>query len=245
MASLRQSEGAPGLERRPAARGLRSRLLGGSTEGNERLTVLLGALLFVAFALLGVTIVLIHRTIVPHLFVGFFLLGPLALKLSSTGYRFMRYYTGAGEYRRKGPPATALRLLAPLFVASTIVVFASGVVLAVDGPASRETWFFVHKASFIVWIALGALHVLGHLPEMLSWLAGRAPVLARATEGDFGLGALVQARADAAGTSPLRGGAGRALAIAGACAAGVVIALLFIPDYAAWTVPGALGHLHH
>lgn len=245
MASLRQAGGALELEQSPPAAGVRAKLLGGSTEGNERLTVLLGALLFVSLAVLGVTIVLIHKLITPHLVVGFFLLGPVGLKLGSTGYRFMRYYTGARAYRRKGPPAAPLRLLAPLFVASTIVVFASGVLLAIEGPASRETWFFIHKASFIVWIVLAGLHVLGHLPEMLAWLAGRLPPQSRPHQGEWGMAALIESRAGGRATGVLRGGAGRTLAIAGACAAGLVIALLFIPDYAAWTAPGALGHLHH
>jgi hypothetical protein len=47
------------------------------------------------------------------------------LKLASTGYRFARYYTANPAYRRKGPPATPMRLLAPLVVISTVVVFGS------------------------------------------------------------------------------------------------------------------------
>ena len=51
-----------------------------------------------------------------HMFLGMLLLGPVALKMGSTGYRFVRYYTGADAYRRKGPPAIELRLLAPFVV---------------------------------------------------------------------------------------------------------------------------------
>ena len=41
----------------------------------------------------------------PHMFIGLVLIGPVALKLASTGYRFVRYYTGAPVYVAKGPPA--------------------------------------------------------------------------------------------------------------------------------------------
>jgi hypothetical protein len=224
---------------------MRSKLLGGSTEGNERLTILVGAVLFISFAALGVSIVRIRELIAAHLFIGLFLLGPIALKLGSTGYRFMRYYSGSREYRRKGPPPAPLRALAPLLVLSTLVVFASGVVLLLDGPASRGSWFFIHKASFIIWIVLAGLHVLGHLPEMLSWLAGALPAQRRAVGGEGGFAALLQARAESEVTGMVRGAAGRALAIAGACAAGLVIAVALIPRYLAWTAPGALAHLHH
>src|SRR5690242_12731571 len=76
----------------------------GGTEGNERLTVQAGAVLFVLLAVLGVTIALIGRLLWLHLFLGLLLIGPLAVKLASTGYRFARYYLGDGAYVRKGPP---------------------------------------------------------------------------------------------------------------------------------------------
>ena len=93
-----------------------ARLLGGGTNGNERLTSVSGALLLVLLAALGVTIIRIGQLLSVHMFIGMLLIGPLALKLASTGYRFTRYYTGDQSYRRKGPPALALRLLAPLVV---------------------------------------------------------------------------------------------------------------------------------
>src|SRR6266700_2655738 len=39
-----------------------------------------------------------------HMFVGLLLIPPVALKLASTGYRFVRYYTASPAYRRKAPP---------------------------------------------------------------------------------------------------------------------------------------------
>ena len=151
----------PSSRRRP-----RTRLRAGGTDGNERLTVLTGIVLIVLLAVLGVTILRIGQLLWVHLFLGLLLIGPVALKLASTGYRFVRYYTHEPRYRRKGPPAPALRLLAPLVVLSTVVVFASGVALLLLGPSSRSSLLLIHKVSFIVWLAVTAIHVLGHLPEI-------------------------------------------------------------------------------
>jgi hypothetical protein len=59
-----------------------------------------------------------------------------------------------------------LRLLAPLVVLLTIVVFASGVALIVVGPAGGIL-VGVHKASFILWFFVTAVHVLAHLRRLL------------------------------------------------------------------------------
>jgi hypothetical protein len=201
-------------------------LTGGGTTGNERLTTVVGATLIVLLAVIGVTIVRIHGLLSVHLFVGMLLIPPVLLKLSSTGYRFARYYTANPRYRRKGPPPLALRMLAPLVVLSTLVVLGSGVVLLFVGPSARPTWFPIHKDSFFVWVALMAVHVLGHLPAM--------PAVLRA---DYG-------RADEF-SSDVTGRAGRVLALAGALVAGVVLAILVIPDFSAWTSGSGVFHLFH
>jgi hypothetical protein len=141
-------------------------LFAGGTLGNELLTSTTGALLIVLLAVLGVSIIRIGSLLWVHLFVGLLLIGPLALKLASTGYRFVRYYTRNPRYRSKGAPPTPLRLLAPLVVLSTLVVMVSGVILLFAGPQSRGTFFPIHKISFFVWLAFTALHVLAHLPDM-------------------------------------------------------------------------------
>ena len=115
-----------------------ARLTAGGTEGNERLTAATGVVLLVLLAALGVTILRIHPLLSEHMFLGVLLIGPVALKMGSTGYRFIRYYTAEPRYRRKGPPPLLLRLLAPLVVLSTVVVFASGVALLLIGPSSRQ-----------------------------------------------------------------------------------------------------------
>jgi hypothetical protein len=147
------------------------------------------------------------------MFIGMLLLGPVALKLASTGYRFTRYYSGSRAYQEKGPPAIELRLLAPLVVATTIAVFATGVALLVVGPSSAGPLRMLHKLSFIAWIAVTALHVLGHLVELPRALA---------TEAHSGRGG---------GTS---GRGARLILLAGAIVGGLVIALLTESQFAAW-----------
>ncbi|MEA2208777.1 MAG: hypothetical protein QOF54_1254 [Solirubrobacteraceae bacterium] len=223
MAVQRQTPPAPAVpgavDERPSTSS-RARLLGGGTSGNERLTSIAGAVLLVLLAVLGVTIIRIGQLLWIHMFVGMLLIGPLALKMASTGYRFLRYYTHDAPYVRKGPPPIALRLLAPLVVASTIVVFASGVALLFAGPSSRDTLFPIHKLSFFAWLALTGVHVLAHLPEV-----GRS------------LSAEYRSRADV-GVLRLSGGVngrvGRSLSLAGAIVLGAVLAILVIPEFAPW-----------
>jgi len=206
------------------------RLRAGGTDGNERLTVLTGILLIVLLAALGVTILRLGQLLWLHLFLGLLLIGPVTLKLASTGYRFVRYYTREPRYRRKGPPAPALRMLAPLVVLSTLVVFASGVALLLLGPSSRSSLLLIHKASFILWLVVTARHVLGHLPEIQRTFAGAGEVRGA-------IFANVAPRPPLA-DSPERAGRGaRALSLTGALAAGLALALALIPQYSAW--------LHH
>src|SRR2546430_8437015 len=94
------------------------RLLGGGVDGNEWLTTATGVLLIVLLAVLGVTIIRIGQLIWLHLFLGLLLVGPVVLKMTSTGYRFMRYYTDSDRYVERGPPMLALRTIAPVVVAT-------------------------------------------------------------------------------------------------------------------------------
>ena len=113
----------------------------------------------------GATIPFIGPLLGPHIFIGMLLIPPVLLKLGSTGYRFARYYTHAEPYVRKGPPPLALRILAPGVVLTTLALFGTGVALLFAGPPSN-TLVFAHKLSFIAWVALMTLHVLGHLLEV-------------------------------------------------------------------------------
>ena len=155
---------------------IRGRL--GGTDGNLHLTSLTAAVLTVLLAAEGVTILLLGDLRTEHMFIGLVLIGPVLLKLVSTGYRFVRYYGGARPYREKGPPALPLRVLAPALVFLTVVVFASGVGLLAAGHHS-DTLMTLHKVGFIGWSACFAVHFLAHLPRMLrsvaeGWTAARA-----------------------------------------------------------------------
>jgi cytochrome b len=131
-------------------------------EGNERLTALVGLVLLVLLAVEAWTTFSLHSYLPLHMFLGFVLLPPVALKLASTGWRAARYYTGSRPYRRAGPPRLPLRLLAPLLVASTLALFASGVALVVVGHG-RGWILTVHATSFAVWGVLMAVHVVAYV----------------------------------------------------------------------------------
>jgi hypothetical protein len=133
--------------------------------GNARLTGGVAAALLVLLAAEGATIPFIGPLLGPYVFIGMLLIPPVLLKLGSTGYRFARYYSGNPHYLRKGPPNIALRALAPGVVLTTLALFGTGVALLIVGPPS-DTLVFAHKLSFIAWVSLMTLHVLGHVLEV-------------------------------------------------------------------------------
>ncbi len=184
----------------------------GRAEGNERLTAMTGAALLVLFAAEGVTILSIRRLLTPHFFLGMLLLGPVALKVCSTGYRFVRYYTGAPPYARKGPPAPLMRLLGPLVMATSLAVLGTGIALGLAGPGDRM-WLFLHKASFVAWFAVMTIHVLFY-----------APRLPRLLRGDF----------RDRGRVVLAGRRARWLLLAGSLACGLALAVLTLHLPARW-----------
>ena len=215
----------------------------GGTEGNERLTAQVGLLLIVLTAALGITIIQIGRLIWFHLFIGLILLGPVTLKLASTGYRFIRYYIGDRVYRRKGPPPPVLRGLAPIVVLFTVGVYLSGILLLVLGPDHRGRLLLIHKVTFIAWLAVTALHVVGHLPEITR--LARLRRSAELEELEALITRVTRAPSDAHPTQPARpipGRNGRGLAIGSAVVLGLVIALVLLPDYGSWT--SAMSALH-
>ncbi|MGN6372744.1 MAG: hypothetical protein ACTHM1_07100 [Solirubrobacteraceae bacterium] len=191
------------------------RLLGGGAAGNERLTALTGIVLMVLLAVIGVTLLRLRALISVHLFVGLLLIPPVLLKLASTGYRFARYYTSNRVYRERGAPPLLLRTSAPIVVLSTLGVFSTGVALLFVGPHSAGLLRGLHKASFIVWAAFFALHVLGHLPDLPRAL------LAKSASG-FSY------------SQHKPGGIGRGISLAGALVGGIVLAILLVPHFGAW-----------
>lgn len=208
------------------------------TSGNRLLTAQTGAVLIVLLAVIGVTIVRIGQLLSVHMFVGVVLIPIVALKMSSTGYRFVRYYTSDRAYRRAGPPAPLLRMIAPIVVLSTIAVFLTGVILMIEGPSARGTLSELHKLSFIVWVAFTAVHVVGHIGEIPGALSARSSGmlsgLITELESVPGMRRPVPIEEspewDAHGT----GRAGRMLSISGALVAGVVLALISLTWFGPW-----------
>jgi hypothetical protein len=138
---------------------------GGGVEGNARLTGGAGAALFVILAVEGITILQIKQLISVHVFVGMLLVPLFLLKTATTSYRAAHYYTGDPSYRRKGPPLPILRFTGPLLVLSSLALLGTGIALIALGRNVGHQYLWLHKATFFVWGALIAVHVLGHLRE--------------------------------------------------------------------------------
>ncbi|MCX4744757.1 hypothetical protein OG455_04350 [Kitasatospora sp. NBC_01287] len=203
----------------------------GGPEGNRRLIAAVGALLLVLFAAQGVTILFLGQLLTWHFFIGMLLIGPVCLKLGSTGYRFVRYYTGHPAYRRQGPPHLLLRLLAPLVVATTVALLATGSTLALLG---RDTGpvpvLFLHKASFVCWAAAMTAHVLSHV-----W---RLPRL-------IGADLRIRSARPGSGSGRIGGAAARWSLLALALGAGLAIALAGSPLASHWSTAAHHTSRHH
>ena len=145
--------------------------------GNEQLTAFAGILLIVFLAVEGATLLNLRALLSVHAFVGMFLLPIVALKMGSTGWRMARYYLGKDEYVRRGPPAWPLRVfVAPVVVASTLVLFGTGIYLLATNEV-QGTAVGLHKASFVVWLLSTSVHVLARLLRMREALRARYPGL--------------------------------------------------------------------
>jgi hypothetical protein len=191
-------------------------------DGNERLTSAVGVLLLVPIALELLTIPLgIHSFMSLHVFVGFVLIPLVLLKLASTGWRFVRYYTSNPAYRQHGAPYLVMRLLAPLLVASTIVLFGSGVAMGLLHGHSLAIARQLHGPSSVVWIVLVGLHVLVYTKRAL--IGGTAD--------------LMEAKRAIVGGASLR-----ASVVIAAVITGLVVAAATVPAQHRWV---DLHHGHH
>jgi hypothetical protein len=184
----------------------------GGTEGNEILTSTTAVVLTGLLIAEGLTILRMHGLVTAHMFIGLVLIPPLLLKLGSTGYRAVRYYTGSRTYRAIGPPLLPLRLLAPVLVVTTIGVFVTGVLLLVKGHKS-DTLLQIHKVTFIVWGVTFAVHFLAYLPRMV-----------RSLRADWSA-----ARREAVPGAGLRG-----MLLVAAVGGGAALALSLLPTMNAW-----------
>lgn len=134
-------------------------------DGNARLTGATGVVLLIALFVEGITILQIRGLITLHIFLGLLLVPPTMLKMGSTAYRFVRYYRRSPAYVRRGPPPPLLRWSAPLLIASTVAVLATGVALLAVRPETPGLLLTAHQVSFFFWFGLTTLHVLGHVKE--------------------------------------------------------------------------------
>lgn len=138
-------------------------------EQNERLTHRAAVVLVVLLAAEGLTLLAMQQLLRVHMFLGLVLIPPVLLKLGSTGYRFVRYYTNSAPYREKGPPQILLRSMAPLLVLATVAMLGSGVWLMLLGRRSGSVLEF-HKVCFIVWAVFFGVHFLAYLPRVATSL---------------------------------------------------------------------------
>src|SRR5437868_3223365 len=132
--------------------------------GNERLTAAVGLLVLAPVLIEAATILLgVHTFMSLHVFVGLALIPAVVLKLASTGWRFARYYTRSSAYVALGPPQIAMRLLAPLFVTATVVLFGSGVAMGALHGHALQLARRLHGPASVVWLVLLGVHVLVYL----------------------------------------------------------------------------------
>ncbi|MDA8073004.1 MAG: hypothetical protein M0Z82_15750 [Actinomycetota bacterium] len=131
-------------------------------EANARLTGTTGLVLMVLLFLEGCTIPFIVQLVSLHILIGLILVPPLAVKMASVLWRFSRYYLHDPRYRRAGPPHPLLRAIGPLLFGSTVVLFASGIILWLTGP-SNYLMFRIHQLTFFFWFMVIVVHVASHL----------------------------------------------------------------------------------
>jgi hypothetical protein len=181
------------------------------------LTASIGLVLLALLAVETLTTLALRSYLAVHLFLGLLLVPPVALKLASTGWRFLRYYARNKPYRLEGPPRLLLRVLAPLLVASTVSLFGSGVALIISGHGGGLL-LTVHRLSFIAWGALMVIHVLAYFTRVL-----------RVGSADWRRNA----------EQVVAGARSRRAVLSGALLAGIIVALATYPAQQAW-----LSHRH-
>ena len=192
----------------------------GGPEGNARLTGATAAVLFVLLAAEGLTVLQVGSLLTPHVVIGMVLVPFVAVKICSTGWRMAKYYLGDPAYHERGAPPIALRLLGPVVVLLTVLLFASGIALLLVPHSLRQETMFVHKASFALWFGAMVIHVLGHIVDT-SRLAP-ADLVSRTRSQVHGAGARLWVQA--------------------AClVAGIVLAVVMAPTVGPWLAGGGIG----
>jgi len=180
-------------------------------DGNERLTAAVGLVLIVLTVVELATVVFgLRQFLSLHVFVGLALIPPVLLKLASTGWRFTRYYARSEAYRSRGAPQLSMRLLAPLLVAATVVVFGSGVAMGILHGRSLSLARQLHGPASVAWMLLLGVHVLAYLRRAIVGATEDVATVSRASvRGAKGrtfllVGAIVAGIAAAAGALPVQ-----------------------------------------
>ena len=149
------------------ARGVRH----AATAANQALTSWTGVLLIPLLGLVGLTGVAFGHFWRAHLIIGLALIPILGLKLVTTTYRAVRYYTRSRRYREAGPPEWPARILAPPLVVATVVAMVSGIVMWAANNQDRP-WSTIHTDSVVIMGGLVGLHLLFYLPRA-GWVVWR------------------------------------------------------------------------
>lgn len=150
------------------------RRLGGSA-ANEQLTAIVAAVLVPLVAAEGATLLNIRGLLTVHAFIGMLLVPVVGVKLASAGWRMVRYYAGSDEYVLRGPPQVMIRVVvAPILVASTVVLFGTGIALLALHQ-TEGTVVGLHKASFVVWAAAFGVHFFTRIGLLWRALSERVP----------------------------------------------------------------------
>jgi hypothetical protein len=145
----------------------------GPIEGNHRLTALTGGLVFPLLALVFLTGLFMDAWWHVHYVVGFILIPVVALKLASTGYRALRYYTSEPRYVAAGPPELLPRLLAPFLALSVLTALVTGVLLFVQHSRSGVLGT-LHTDAAVCSAVLVGLHILTYSADALVTLRREA-----------------------------------------------------------------------
>jgi hypothetical protein len=193
----------------------------GGPAGNARLTAWFGLLLLVFFVVEGVTLISLGHLITLHILIGALLVPLVLVKTATTTWRIAHYYLGSVDYRSAGPPPLILRLLGPPVILTGVAVLGSGLALVALGNRSFDTLVTVggvgvspltiHKAMFVLWLAVTGLHVLARtIPAVRS--AGRSTP-----------------------TGLVPGGLSRAVTVVVTLLVGVVVALVVVHLSGGWT----------
>jgi hypothetical protein len=193
--------------------------------GNAQLTAWTGLLLLALIIVELVTLLDVRGLLSWHVVVGVLITALAALKIASTGWRIVRYYTGNRPYHQAGPPPLLLRILGPLVIAATVAVLGSGLWLIVEGPESsrqssatflgqRLDWLSIHQASFLVFAVVAGLHVIARLVPSVVLTTGRIH--------------------RAGGRGRLQGWIPRLAILTAALVAGALAAALILPAASSW-----------